>query len=90
MRPRRSASAPMRFVELSGNDCKRLHIGIVLATGPKWAEVSVPRSLALEPTVLVRLHPHREFHLGNLVSRSTDRVRVEFSSLPREFTMSAS
>jgi len=69
----------MRFVEIIDALGKRIHVGVVMAAGQDWVEVSLPEHTSLQPGLKVKFLPSPDAHEVDPGWRAVDRVGFTYA-----------
>ena len=67
-------NAAILFAEIIDHVGKRVHVGVIMAAGRDWVEISVPELLNLEATQEIRFLPTLLSHAVTIGWRTLDRV----------------
>jgi hypothetical protein len=73
-------NAAILFAELVDHVGKRVHVGVIMAAGRDWVEVSVPELLNLESTQEIHFLPTLLSHTVTIGWRKLDRVGLAYVS----------
>ena len=70
--------AVLLFAEIADRAGKRVHVGVIMAAGRDWVEISVPELLSLEPAGSIRFFPALLSHAVTIGWRTLDRVGLGY------------